>query len=36
MHEGKLTGEFDKEEATQEKIGLAASGVADGRQIDSD
>ena len=36
MHEGKLTGEFGKEEATQEKIGLAASGVAGGRQIHSD
>ena len=29
MHEGQLTGEFTKEEATQEKIGLAASGVTD-------
>ena len=27
MHEGQLTGEFDRTEATQEKIGLAASGV---------
>lgn len=27
MHEGKLKGEFNRAEATQEKIGMAASGV---------
>ncbi len=27
MHEGKLKGEFSRAEATQEKIGMAASGV---------
>ncbi|MDD4761287.1 MAG: sugar ABC transporter ATP-binding protein, partial [Bacteroidaceae bacterium] len=28
MHEGEITGEFSKEEATQEKIMLAATGVS--------
>lgn len=28
MHEGRLKGEFDRSEATQEIIGMAASGVA--------
>ena len=27
MHEGRLKGEFDRSEATQENIGMAASGM---------
>lgn len=32
MHEGRLTGEFKRGEATQENIGMAASGVTEGQK----